>query len=472
MDSKSFDFVSEMVYGRKHLKKLDTLDDKYNMVKTVEDHFDYALNEAHKHTDIKYPLFKELGKDSHTVFHRKFYEKIDSGWPEFEEKYYALMSEIVLPYLGLEEALVQKYPSFRVQLPENVAVVINHFDSDENHGHPVGEINFIYALTDMFGTNTEKVEKMPRLNEYESLELKKGELISFNGNLCSHHNMINKEGKTRMSFDFRILPLNYYDDKYDRITVTKGAKYVEGGYYVRMKSKHKLPKLFTDKWDLPKNRIRPHLIKYGLQDPFELVDLFERKIAEFCGAKYGVSLDCATNGFFLALKWYGANYKSVTLPKRTWISVPNAVIRAGGVVKFEDLEWESNYQLKPFPIYDSAVCLNKGMHKPDTVTVLSFHIRKVLAIGKGGMVLTDNYEMWKWLKTVSNNGRNLDVSGRKFVMYKDDDITMKDTYNMYLAPEMCALGLDLFEDLDDINPIQETSGACKDLEELGLFKYT
>lgn len=369
----------------------------------------------------------------------------------------------------MEEAYIQKFPSFRVHLPENVAVVVNHYDSDENHGHKKGEINFIYALTDMYGTNTVKVEKMPRLEEYESLELKKGELICFNGNLCSHYNMINKEAKTRMSFDFRILPLNYYDQQYERVSVTTGKKYVEGEYYIRMKSKNKFPKLFTNEWDLAKNRIRPYLIKYNLEDPFELVDLFEKKLATYCGAKYAASLDCATNGLFLALKWYNVSGKEVILPQRTWISVPNAVLRAGGKVKFENIEWESSYQLKPFPIYDSAVCLNRGMHKKDNTTVVSFHIRKPLPISKGGLVLTDDYEMWKWLKTISNNGRNLDHTEKKFVMYVDDNITMKNTYNMYMEPEKCAIGLDLFEKLKDVNAIQDSSGKCRDLESFGIF---
>jgi len=466
-----FDFATEMVYGRKHLQKVDFDQSRYNLADIVEKHFGYELNNAHMMTKEVYPVFKELGNDSHTVFHKKFYEKLDheEGWSGFTKTYHALLSEVVLPYLGLEEALVQKYPSFRVHLPGNVAIVINHFDADENHGHPVGEINFIYALTDMFGTNTVKVDKMPRLGEYVSLDLKQGELISFNGNLCSHYNMINEEGKTRMSFDFRVLPLNYYKADYDRITVTTGKKYNEGGYYIKMKNAYKLPKLFTDKWDLPKNRIRSHLIKYGLDDPFELVDLFEKKVAKFCGSKYGVSLDCATNGIFLALKWYNAEGSTVILPSHTWISVPNAVLRAGAKIKFENINWYTNYQLKPYPIYDSAVCFNKDMHKKDTVTVVSFHIRKPLAISKGGMILTDNYEMWKWLKTISNNGRSLDTSEKKFVMYKDDSIKMKDTYNMYMEPEKCAIGLDMLNTLSDVNPVQDSSGKCRDLSKMGLF---
>lgn len=466
-----FDFATEMVYHKKHLQKVDFDKEKYNLASIVSNLFGYQLEDAHDQETEKYPLFTQLGKDSHTVYHKKFYNAIDgeNGWEEFTKTYHSLLAEVVLPYLGLQEALVQKYPSFRVHLPDNVAIVVNHFDADENHGHPVGEINFIYALTDMFGTNTVKVEKMPRLGEYQSLDLTQGELISFNGNLCSHYNMVNKEGKTRMSFDFRVLPLNYYNPDNQRITVTTGKKYNENGYYIRMKSAHKLPKLFTDKWDLPKNRIRPYLIKYGLSDPFELVDLFEKKVASFCGAKYAVSLDCATNGLFLSLKWYKAEGTTVIIPSRTWISVPNVILRVGAKIEFEDIDWDKSYQLKPYPIYDSAVCFNKGMHIKDTVTVVSFHIRKPLPISKGGCVLTDDYQMWKWLKTISNNGRNLDHTQTKFVMYQDDKITMKNTYNMYMEPEKCALGLDILNELNDVNPVQDSSGKCRDLSQMELF---
>tara|TARA_B110001469_G_C9648399_1_gene329355 strand:+ start:3866 stop:4051 length:186 start_codon:yes stop_codon:yes gene_type:complete len=57
-------------------------------------------------------------------------------------------------------------------LPNNVAIVVNHYDSDKLHKHPTGEINFVYALTDMFDTNTINVEKMHRLGEYEKIILK------------------------------------------------------------------------------------------------------------------------------------------------------------------------------------------------------------------------------------------------------------------------------------------------------------
>ena len=120
-------------------------------------------------------------------------------------------------------------------LPNNVAVVINHHDSDELHKHPTGEVNFVMALTNMFDTNTINVEKMPRLEEYvKTQNLNAGETICFNGNKCNHNNEINKTGFTRVSFDFRVLPLNYYQSNYEKTSASTNTKYIEGGYYKKM----------------------------------------------------------------------------------------------------------------------------------------------------------------------------------------------------------------------------------------------
>ena len=133
-----------------------------------------------------YELFTTVGKDSNTEFHKCFYKYLNDNGNEIKEEYTKFINNVVLPFLDLEEVLVQKFPSFRVQLPNNLAVVVNHYDSDNIHQHPTGEINFIHALTDMYDTNTVYVEKMPLLDEYEPILLKAGETICFNGNKCKH----------------------------------------------------------------------------------------------------------------------------------------------------------------------------------------------------------------------------------------------------------------------------------------------
>ena len=465
----SFDFCKEMVYGRKHLSKLDYRRKDYDMYQEVTNLFGYSLNEGHLHQEEKYDLFTELGKDSHTVYHRKFYSAIDKegGWESFTQKYNSFVEEVVLPHLGLEEALVQIYPSFRVHLPNNVAVVIKHHDSDERHKHPFGEINFIYALTDMFDSNTVKVEKMPRSGEFVDLNLKEGECISFNGNVCDHYNEINKTGKTRMSFDFRVLPLNYYDTGYQKTSVTTKQKYIEGGYYKRFFSR-KSGYVARDIWDKEKEKFNGVMQKYKVKDAWGVVDLFEKRMAEYAGSKYAVSVDCCTNALFLCLKYLKASGE-VTLPSKTWISVPCTVKHTGCQVKFEDFEWSGAYQLKPYPIYDGAVRMKRGMYQKGTFHCLSFHIRKHIPIGKGGMILTDDKEAYNWFRTVRYEGRSMGEDGVNYVLYKNDEIKTMG-WNMYMTPEQAARGLELFERIKDDNPDQESSGTCKDLSLFDCYR--
>ena len=464
-----FDFTREMVYGKKHLNKVNFELEKYDLSSEVRDLFGYPLDEAHLHQEEKYDLFTELGKDSHTVYHKKFYGKIDSeeGWSSFVRKYHLLIEEVILPYLGLDEALVQIYPTYRVQLPNNVAVVVKHHDSDESHRHPYGEINFIYALTDMFDTNTVKVEKMPRSGEFESLEMKRMECISFNGNKSDHFNHINKTGKTRMSFDFRVLPLNYYNPDYEKQSVTTSQKYIEGGYYKRFFAK-KEGYVARDIWDKEKEKFNVTLQKHNLKGAWEVVDLFEKKMAEYSGSKYAVTVDCCTNALFLCMKYLKASGE-ITLPNRTWISVPCTVKHAGCDLSFEDIEWSGAYQLKPYPIYDGAVRMKRGMFKPGTYHCLSFHIRKHIPIGKGGMILTDDKEAYDWFRTVRYEGRSMSDDGVNYVLYKHDEIKSMG-WNMYMTPEQAARGLELFERIKDDNPDQESSGTCKDLSQFTCYQ--
>ena len=462
-----FDFTSEMIYGKKHLNKLKYSLTEYKFIELVKELYNCELNELHNSTKNKYNLFTELGKDSHTIYHKMFYQKLDNDWTEIIEEYNRFIREVVLPYLGLKEALVQKFPTFRVQLPNNVAIAISHFDSDKKHKHPIGEINFIMALTDMYDTNTIMVEKMARLEEYEPILLNAGETISFNGNTCSHYNNINKTGKTRISWDFRVLPLNYYNKNNELMSVTTKTKYIEDGYYRRVKLNNVKSYISRDIWDKEKKNFNHIMKKYNVNDAWGVVDLFEKTIAKYAGSKYAVSVDNCTDALFLCLKYLKAKGK-VTIPSKTWISVPCTIIHSGCKVEFKDIEWSGAYQLKPYPIYDGAVRMKKGMYEPGTYHCLSFHIRKHIPIGKGGMILTDNKDAYDWFRTVRYEGRTIADDGVNYMLYKDDPIKSMG-WNMYMTPEHAARGLELFENIKDNNPDQESSGTCKDLSKLDIY---
>ncbi len=58
-----------------------------------------------------------------------------------------------------------------------------------------------------------------------------GELIEFNGNRLSHGNKVNTTGQTRVSMDFRILPIEHYKPNDQKGSVTLNTKFVVGQYY-------------------------------------------------------------------------------------------------------------------------------------------------------------------------------------------------------------------------------------------------
>ena len=114
-------------------------------------------------------------------------------------------------------------------------------------------------------------------------------------------------------------------------------------------------------------------------------------------------------------------------------------------------------------MYDSATRMTKDMYVPGSYYCLSFHRRKHVPIGKGGMILTDNKDAYEWFKSVRYEGRHMDR------LYKDDYFE-NIGWNMYLPPEQAARGLFLFERLNEVNDDLESSGIHKDLSEFPIYE--
>src|SRR3990167_9425967 len=125
-----------------------------------------------------------------------------------------------------------------------------------------------------------------------------------------------------------------------------------------------------------------------------VVRQFEKTIAEHCGAPYGIAVESCTAAIFLCC--FYSKVKEVHIPKRTYHSVPFSIIHAGGTVRFTDLKWKGAYQLKPYPIIDSALRFKKDMYKPGEFQCLSFQYSKHIPIGRGGMILTDSKKAAEW----------------------------------------------------------------------------
>jgi|TARA_Y100000310_G_scaffold336657_1_gene421804 dTDP-4-amino-4,6-dideoxygalactose transaminase len=219
---------------------------------------------------------------------------------------------------------------------------------------------------------------------------------------------------------------------------------------------------------IPKEFQRPELDQvreygYDWNDPWDVVEMFENEVAKFAGCKYGISVDNCTDGLFLCLKYL--NYDGeITIPSRTYVSVPMTIINAGCKVKFEDIEWSGIYQLNPTKVYDGATRWTEGMYEAgDGFQVVSFQIKKRIPIGKGGMILTNDENAVDWFKMMRYEGRHNEIK------YEKDDFGLIG-YNMYMTPEDAARGLILMKHTPKVN--EDTGGAmsCIDLTKQKVFK--
>ena len=199
-----------------------------------------------------------------------------------------------------------------------------------------------------------------------------------------------------------------------------------------------------------------------INDPWDVVDAFEKKVAEYAGSKYAVSLDNCTNAMFLCLKYLDYSGE-VTIPKNTYMSVPVTLINAGCFVNFEDITWSGLYRLYPTPIYDGATRFCKGMYVQDSYHCLSFHKKKILGIGKGGMILTNDKDAYDWFKIARYEGRHTDVP------YAEDIFEMIG-WNMYMPPEQAAYGITLFNNLPSYNADCGSSEVYQDLSKFKIFQ--
>lgn len=198
---------------------------KFDFVKVISELF--GVKELKSISEKHDELF-QVGSDSKTSFHNLFYDKYRSGWEEMETLYANFIKGVIAPTVH-EDFLYQKFPTFRVHLKNNVAVGAFHNDAEFNH--PKGEINFIIPLTNSKDTASIWIESEPDKKDFEAVEMKVGELVKFNGNELTHGNKKNETEHTRVSMDFRILPISKYDENNSKESVTRNTKFIEGEYY-------------------------------------------------------------------------------------------------------------------------------------------------------------------------------------------------------------------------------------------------
>ena len=217
------------------------------------------------------------------------------------------------------------------------------------------------------------------------------------------------------------------------------------------------------------------------------VDEFEKKVADYCGAKYAVAVSSGTTALQLACAAAGISSgdEVITTPL-TFAATANAIVHLGAKPIFADIK-ENTLNIDPievrkkitsrakailpvdfagFPaelaeiktigqknnlvvIEDACHALGaeyngKRIGSISDMTVFSFHPVKHITTGEGGIILTDNRTFYEELKCLRHHG----------IIKKDNteepwryDITQAG-YNFRITDFQCALGLSQMNKLD------------------------
>lgn len=232
---------------------------------------------------------------------------------------------------------------------------------------------------------------------------------------------------------------------------------------------------------------------------------FENKICNYVGSKYAVVLSSCSAGLHLSCKVAGLNSsnKLITSPN-TFVSSANAALHCNSNVEFVDIDTETgNISInclkkklsndkkirvimpvhfgglpcdlkkisnlirkdkKIFVIEDAAHALGAkykdgslvGSCKFSDMTVFSFHPVKSIASGEGGVVTTNNYEIYKKLISLRSHGitrseKNFLINTNAFSLNKKNIwyYEMQDLgFHYRLTDIQAALGISQLSSLD------------------------
>ncbi len=169
---------------------------------------------------------------------------------------------------------------------------------------------------------------------------------------------------------------------------------------------------------------------------FTKVTSFEKKVAEWFNAPYGVGVDCCTHGLELCLRYNKST--SFSTPVRTYISVPLLGKKLNIEHQWRNYEWKNFYYITP-NIIDAAVLWKKNSYLYGTFMVLSFQFKKHLSLGRGGMILTDNEQAAIQLRKMTYDGRTSDKP------WTEQDIETMG-YHYYMTPETAETGINKLKD--------------------------
>jgi perosamine synthetase len=220
---------------------------------------------------------------------------------------------------------------------------------------------------------------------------------------------------------------------------------------------------------------------------------FEQAIAAKVGAGFGVATNAATSALHLSLQVLGVGSgDEVILPSFTCMANANAVIMAGAIPRFadirrdtlnldpDDVERRITAHTKAIMMVDQiglpadldafrALARRRGLALVDdaattlggrykgrfvgghgVVTCFSFHPRKMITTGEGGMMMTDDEQLAERARVLRSTGANVSdllrhsANGAIFQEYYESG------YNYRMTDMQAAMGLVQLKKLDSM----------------------
>jgi dTDP-4-amino-4,6-dideoxygalactose transaminase len=214
------------------------------------------------------------------------------------------------------------------------------------------------------------------------------------------------------------------------------------------------------------DQLPPHLKQQDIVDfpgltPHQVVEEFERRIANFFGAPYCISTDSCTHALELCLRLHTPT-NLVKLTKWTYMSIPMMLDKLRIPYVLDDIKWQDSYHVTD-QIIDAAVMWQSHGYQPGTFTCLSFQHKKHCPIGRGGAILLDSFDDYQTLYRMVFDGRDRNL-------IQTDDVILSKGFHYYLTPEDAARGIKIFEWVKNIESEKKSWQNYRDLLTYDYFK--
>jgi len=229
------------------------------------------------------------------------------------------------------------------------------------------------------------------------------------------------------------------------------------------------------------------------------IEEFEKRIAEYIGTKYALTFNSGTSALHTLLLAHDVKDKEVIVPSFTFIATANAVVLAGGIPVFAEVEnetfgldaedvknkiTEKTKAILPihyggFPckdieklreiadknnillIEDAAESIGSNINGKNVGTfgdsaMFSFCQNKVLATGEGGLIVTESRDIYEKAKFIRCHGR-VENADDYFSSIDENDYIMVG-YNFRMPTMIAALGISQLNKIQKIIDMRRRSG--------------